>query len=114
MKGPSHWLFLTKKWKEMALKDTPVDRMLSKKHAGIEGTTKALEHAKVQKDNFEREFLEQRFIIPVLFLSVGNVTSRWDTPEETVMEMNVHPPCCAESLTSILMTKLYGEICHSK
>ena len=33
----------------------PVDRMLSRKLAGIESATKALENAKVQKDNFERE-----------------------------------------------------------
>ena len=33
----------------------PVDRMLSKKLASVEDATKALENAKVQKDNFERE-----------------------------------------------------------
>ena len=42
-----------------ALKDTPVDRMLSKKRAGVEA--KALGHAKVQKDNFERELSRAAF-----------------------------------------------------
>ena len=33
----------------------PVDRILSKKLASVESAKKVLEHAKVQKDNFERE-----------------------------------------------------------
>ena len=41
--------------------DTPVDRMLSKKPAGVEGATMALEHAKVQKNNFERELSRAAF-----------------------------------------------------
>ena len=35
--------------------------MLSKKRAGVEGATKALEHAKVQKDKFERELSRAAF-----------------------------------------------------
>ena len=50
-----------KEMEATALKDTPVDRMLSKKRAGVEGATKALEHAKVQKDNFERELSRAAF-----------------------------------------------------
>lgn len=50
-----------KEMEATALKDTPVDRMLSKKRAGVEGATKALGHAKVQKDNFERELSRAAF-----------------------------------------------------
>ena len=50
-----------KEMEATTLKETPVDRMLSKKHAGVEDTTKALEHAKVQKDNFERELSRAAF-----------------------------------------------------
>ena len=50
-----------KEMEATALKDTPVDRMLSKKRAGVEGASKALEHARVQKDNFERELSRAAF-----------------------------------------------------
>lgn len=53
--NPESQAVFDKEVEATALNDTPVGCMLSKKCEGIEATTKALEHAKVQKDNFERE-----------------------------------------------------------
>ena len=50
-----------------------VDWTLSRKLAGTESATKALENAKVQKDNLKGSYQEQCYIIPVPFPSVRNV-----------------------------------------
>ena len=95
-----------KEMEATALKDAPVDRLMSKNVQALKAHLRLWNMRESRRTTLKGSYLEQHFIIPVLFLSVVNVTLSWDTPEETEMEMNVHPPCCVESLTSILMTKL--------